>query len=80
VKRLSPLLLAALLLALPGHAFAHDPPPDENPFVHLLVEHVLQTIPGWLFLLAVIALGVLVWATCLWLRAAGADRFVDKPE
>jgi hypothetical protein len=80
VKRISLLLVSASWLALPLQALAHDPPPDENPFVHLLVEHVLQTIPGWLFLLGVIALGGLVWATCLWLRAAGADKFVDRAE
>jgi hypothetical protein len=80
VKRVELPLVVAWLLASPRQVFAHDPPPDENPYVHLLVEHVLQTIPGWLFVVAVIALAVLVWAACLWLRSSGVVRFVDRPE
>ena len=75
----SVVLTLLTLMAQAAPAYAHDPPAGDNPLVHLLVDHVLQLIPGPLFALALGAIGIATLLLCLWLRGA-PGLFTDRTE
>ncbi|MBI2321285.1 MAG: hypothetical protein HYU88_04135 [Chloroflexi bacterium] len=76
---LSLLLALAALLGTTSAALAHDPVAGDDPLVHLLLDYVLQAIPGWLFVLAVPALILAAVLLYLLLRRWRHVTFLDEP-